>query len=168
MIGKVVADESGVFRLDLVALEHAEQRGKLARLAILNQIVDLELGGAQPHALGHAPGDDHHLDPRCAHELDAESILNVVALELLRHPADIAEIDAAVSEHAVDIEADELDPFGERAVDHVRHSCQSSTARSITAPTSSRRSMFGPSLGAWSGSGCVSRNRPSAPAATAA
>ena len=42
------------------------------------------------------------------------------------------------------------------------------TSRAISPSSSSSGIMFGPSLGAPSGSGCVSMNRPSAPAATAA
>ena len=54
------------------------------------------------------------LIPACAQEADAEAVLDVVALELHRLAAGVAEVDAAVGEHAIDVEADEADPLRER------------------------------------------------------
>ena len=97
---------------------------------------------------------------------DAETVLDVVALELEPAAVDVAEVDATVGHHAVDVEAR-------------RAGCDRASAGSIIVapgprcrPRARRASssassgiMFGPSLGALSGSGCVSMNSPSAPAA---
>ena len=52
---------------------------------------------------------------------DAQAVLNLVALELEAPAVDVAEVDAAVGHHAVDVERDELDRSGERGVDHRRY-----------------------------------------------
>src|SRR5204863_1414052 len=54
------------------------------------------------------------------------------------------------------------------AVPPARAACHTSNATVTTPARSSSGIMLGPSDGAWSGSGCVSRKKPSAPAAAAA
>src|SRR5690606_21382769 len=108
---------------------------------------------------------------------------DVVALEFHPLAGHIAEDDAAVGEYPVDVETDEADAGrklgiqlrpvsaglgGPQTENHPRASSQMATALRITPSSCESGSMFGPSLGAWSGFGCVSRNRPSAPAAQAA
>ena len=60
----------------------AQERRELLRVRILRDVVDAELARAQPHALRDAPGDDHDADAGPLQQVDAESVLDVVALEL--------------------------------------------------------------------------------------
>src|SRR6185437_5297760 len=111
-------------------------------------VVHAQLLAAQAHALGYAAGDDHHLEANVTHELDAQPVLHVVALELHGRARHVAEVDAAVGEHPVDVEADELDAPRERGIDywrHVSHTCMSCLTN---ASSSESGSMLGPSLGA--------------------
>src|SRR4029079_13757464 len=117
------------------------------------------------HALGDASGHDCHWDIDQSQHGDTQTILDFVALELEPLSACVSEIDAAVGHHAIDVERDELDRFCERAIDHRDTRSQMSTRRFTRSSSWSSGIMLGPSLGALSGSGCVSMNNPSAPAA---
>jgi hypothetical protein len=124
-----------------VTLEHCRERGKFPGLRVLREVIDLQLLRAEPHALRNAPGKDPDADARVTQEVDAEAVLNVVALELDARAVDITEVDAAVGEHAVDVEADEADAARERGVErrargqrgHRRQRSQTSTARSTSS-----------------------------------
>src|SRR5207248_1787898 len=56
--------------------------------------------------------EPHDDEPRRAQHPDAEPVLDVKALEFDGVIADDAEVDAVVGEHAVDVEADELQAAG--------------------------------------------------------
>ena len=64
---------------------------------------------------------------------DAESILNVVPLELYVCAVCVADVQSAVGEHAIDVETDEADPLGELLVNHADTVDQISMARATTA-----------------------------------
>src|SRR2546428_277757 len=128
----------------------------------------------------------------------AEAALDVKALEFHRMIADHPDVDAIVRQDAVDVEADELQATGDGSIEHCHlrarargaaapslltttpscplsavcaaplARCHTSSAMLTIPARSSSRIMFGPSDGARSGSGCVSRKKPSAPAAAAA
>src|SRR2546426_1064871 len=149
-----------------------------------------ELPRAQHRGGGFPPGEPHVEESGGAEHADAEAVLDVKALEFDRMVADHPDVDAIVGQHAVDIKPDELQAAGDGSVEHchfrpsttalppswdlaaavppARAACHTSRAM-LTMPASwSSGIMFGPSDGARSGSGCVSRKKPSAPAAAAA
>ena len=146
--------------------ENPHEPGELVAVGILRDVVDAELAArsrtlSETRPVTIATGMSHQAQHR-----DAETVLDLVALELEPPAVDVAEVDAAVGHDAVDVERDELDGLRERRVDHRDTRSQMSMARSTSSSSWSSGIMFGPSLGALSGSGCVSMNSPSAPAAT--
>src|SRR5262249_21769170 len=89
-------------------------------------------------------------------------------LELEPAAIDVTQVDTAIGHHPVDVERDKANRPGELGVDHRRTRSHTSIVRATRSFSWSSGIMFGPSLGALSGSGWVSRKRPSAPAAVAA
>ena len=118
----------------------------------MRHIFNLELRGAEPNAVGDASSDDGDTDAGLAEEVDAEAVLDVVALELEGRAVDGTEVDAAVSENAVDVDTDEPDCARRSRVDgcgrYRRVRSHSWIKRSTRASSLSRGIMFGPSLGA--------------------
>src|SRR5690606_11118561 len=125
-----------------------------------------------------SPGDDRSEKAGLSQHHHPQAVLDVVPLQFDAGPCVVAENDAAIGEHAIHVKTDELDAPGEGAVErgrgtenhrvHRRARVQISTHCSMSASSWSSGIIFGPSLGAVSGVGCVSRNNPSAPAAQAA
>ena len=75
----------------------AQERRQLARVAVLNHGIDLELLTADADALRLATCDDHDPQSRRPQKADTEPVLDLVALELDRSPVRGAEIDPAVA-----------------------------------------------------------------------
>src|SRR5439155_3702705 len=199
-IREVVADEGAVLPREPAPLEQRRERGELARGRILNHLVHGELARAQRGGGRFPSGEPDHEEPGGAEHPDAEAVLDVKALEFDRVITDHADVDPVVGQHAVDVEADELQAAGDGSVEHchvraraggtalarssttalpppwdlaaavppARAACHMSRATLMTPASWSSGIMFGPSDGAWSGSGWVSRKKPSAPAAAAA
>ena len=92
-----------------MAFEHPHEAGDLVAVGILRDVLDAELLGAKAHALRHPPGDDRDANAGAAQQRDAQAVLDVVPLELDALAVDVAEVDAAVGHHAVDVERDEPD-----------------------------------------------------------
>src|SRR6185437_8551213 len=110
--------------------ENGIESGELVAVGILRHVIDAELQGAEPNALRHTARDDRHGQPCEAKQGDAESVLDLVSLDLEAPAVHVAEVDAAVGHHAVDVEGDELDLAGDRGIDHRRTLSHTSTARS--------------------------------------
>src|SRR5262249_34718743 len=148
--------------------ENSHESRQLVSVRILRHVVDAKLHRAKAYTLRDPAGDDRHGHMHLPQHRDAEPVLDLVALELEATPIDVAEIDPAVGHDAVDVEGDEANGLRKRRVDHRRTRSQMSIVRATRSSSCPSGIMFGPSLGALSGSGCVSMKRPSAPAATAA
>src|SRR5438093_1671095 len=197
-VRKVVADEGAILPGQRAPLQQRLAGGELARGRILNHLVHLELARAQRRGGRFPSGEPDDEEPGGAEHPDAEAVLDVKPLEFNRVIADHPEVDPVVGEHAVDIQADELQAAGDGGVEH-RHflarargaawpslltttppcplsavcaaplaRCQTSSAMLTMCGSWSSGIMFGPSDGARFGSGWVSRKKPSAPAAAAA
>src|ERR1051326_6128625 len=167
-VRKVITNEGDFLGLDAAIFQDACETGELVSIGILRHVFDAKLFRAETHAFRNATGDDGDRDSHEAKHVDAESVLDLVAFELEALAIHIAEIDAAVGHDAVHIERDELDGSREGRVDHRDTLSEMSTARAIRSSRRLSGIMFGPSLGALSGLGCVSMNNPFAPAAVAA
>ncbi len=107
--------------------------------AILRDVLDAKLARSQIDAHRDASRDDHGNQPGRAQKVDAETVLNVVALELVAGSGNVTEVDATVGEHAVDVESDDTNGAGDRRVDHWRHRCQRSTARLTSVSSDGQR-----------------------------
>src|SRR6185437_5785807 len=128
-VRKVVADERRFVGVEMSPRENGVESGELVAVGILRHVIDAELHRTEAHALRHTAGDDRHVQPGESQHRDTESVLDLVALELEPAAVDVAEVDAAVSHHSVDVECDELDLAGERGIDHRRTRSQTSMAR---------------------------------------
>src|SRR5690348_8840880 len=172
-VGQVVAHEGALFEGEVPGFQPALERRELLRSVVLNDIRDAELARPERGRLRHPAADDDDGEPRPLEHLEPQAVRHVEALELRGVVGHETEIHAAVGQHAIHIEPDDREVPGDSGVDHETRTA-SRAARHTSIATSrvrsiwSRGSMFGPSEGAWSGSGCVSMKNPSAPAAAAA
>src|SRR5439155_5247585 len=117
-IREVVADEGAVLPREPAPLEQRRERGELARGRILNHLVHGELARAQRGGGRFPSGEPDHEEPGGAEHPDAEAVLDVKALEFDRVITDHADVDPVVGQHAVDVEADELQAAGDGSVEH--------------------------------------------------
>src|SRR5438067_11451490 len=99
-------------------VDNAMKGAELVAIRILSHVADSQLFGAQPHTLGDAAGDDGQRDPGIGKEAHPDTVLNIVALELETFVVDVAEVDAAIGQDAVDVKGNELDAASERRVKH--------------------------------------------------
>src|SRR5205085_1308719 len=100
------------------AMEDASQADEFLRVAVLRNVLDAQLARAQLDAHRHSSCDDDRNESSRAKEVDPEAVLDVVALELVARAGDIAQVDAAIGEDTIDVEADDTNLASERAVDH--------------------------------------------------
>src|SRR5690348_8266429 len=106
-------------------VENRPQSDELLRVCILRDVFDSELPCAKLDAHRHAPGDDDGNQACKSQEVDTESVLNVISLELVTRAVDITEVDATVGEDAVDIESDDTNRPSDHWIDHLRQRLQS-------------------------------------------
>lgn len=106
-VGKIVTDEGAFFWRDAVSLEDAAKGRELERALILGEVVDFEFGGSQPNAFRYASRENRDAYSRFAQKMNSQPVLDVVALEFERCTVDGAKVNAAVGEHAIDIDPDE-------------------------------------------------------------
>src|SRR6266849_3056451 len=197
-IGQVVAHERGFLPGDAPALEQGREGGQLLIVLdqlVYLELARAQLGGvgapgARPHH--HQPCRAEHADAEAVLDVKALEFDRVIA----DHPdVDAIVRQDAVDVEADELQAAgggsvEHGHFRARAggtalarssttalpppwdlaaaVPPARAACQTSSATLTIPGSSSNGIMFGPSDGARSGSGCVSRKKPSAPAAAAA
>src|SRR2546421_4909111 len=119
-IGEVVAHEGALVPRESAAGQERVERRELAGRRVLDELVHRELARPQRRGGRSPPREPHHDEARRAQQADAESVLDVKALEFDGMIADDAEVDAVIGEHAVDVEADELQAAGDGRVEH-RH-----------------------------------------------
>src|SRR6266702_2676330 len=135
-IGEVVAHERALLPTDAVTLENGREGRQL--FFVLHDLVHLELASPQVGGIGPPGTDQHHGESRLTQELDAQAVLDVEALELHGVVADQAEVEAVVGEHAVDVEADELEAAGELGVEHRAYSPRAGGIAPAPSSTSAR------------------------------
>src|SRR5207237_7709383 len=147
----------GRLRRQATTFQNAHEARELVPIGVLSHLLCPKLPGPKLHTFRNTPGDDGDRNVDEAEHIDAEAILNLIALKLEASAVDIAKVDAAIGHDAIDVEPDELDGSRKCRVDHRDTRSQMSTARLIKSSSRSSGIMFGPSLGALSVSGCVSR-----------
>src|SRR5205807_9545858 len=130
-VGEVVSHEGALFPRQPASLAQGFEHGKLARARVLDQLVDGELTRPQRGRRGFPATDPHDDEAGGLEQPDAQPVLDVEALELDGVVADHPQVHAVVGEHAVDVEADELEAAGERGVDHRRPTPERWTPESL-------------------------------------
>jgi hypothetical protein len=101
-----------------VLVDDAAKGSQFVTVGVLGDVTDAQLFGAKSHTFGNSSGDDRQRYARIGEEAHADAVLNVVALELEALVVNIAQVDAAVGQHAIDIEGNELDTAREGSVKH--------------------------------------------------
>src|SRR2546423_1365156 len=119
-IGEVVAHEGALVPPEPAAGQERVERRQLAGRGILDELVHRQLACPQCRGGRFPPREPHHDEARRAEQADAEAVLDVKALEFDRVIAHHAEVDAVIGEHAVDVEADELQAAGNGLIKHGR------------------------------------------------
>src|SRR5213080_3251975 len=117
-VGEVVADEGALGPCQPAAGQQGFERRELAGRRVLDELVHRQLTRPQRRGRRFPAREPHDDEPRRAQHPDAEPVLDVKALEFDGVIADDAKVDAVVGEHAVDVEADELQAAGESAIKH--------------------------------------------------
>src|SRR5471032_2252113 len=104
----IVADEADLVGRDAELGQQRVERRELV-VAALVHMADAEVGRAPGHLRRNARADDGRLHARFLQQLDAEAVVDVEGFQRL---AVGAVMQAAVGEHAVDVEDHQLDPGG--------------------------------------------------------
>src|SRR5471032_2694924 len=111
-VDDVVADEAGLVGGDAELSEQRVERRELV-VAALVHVADAEVGRAPGHLRRDARADDGRLHAGLLQQLDAEAVVDVEGLQRL---AVGAVVQAAVGQHAVDVEDHQPDLGGARHV----------------------------------------------------
>src|SRR4029077_14097784 len=117
-VREVVTDERALVPREPAAAQQRFERRGLAGRGILDQLVHRQLARPQRRGGRFPSREPHHEEPRRAQQADAEAVLDVKTLEFDRVIADDAQVEAVIGEHAVDVEADELEAAGESRIEH--------------------------------------------------
>src|SRR2546425_878488 len=117
-VRQVVPHEGTLLPREPAPLEQPLERGQLARGGVLNDLVYRQL--ARPQRCGGrlAAAHPHHREAGGSQQPDPQAVLDVKPFEFDGVVRYDAQVHAVVGEHAVDVEADELQAAGERGVDH--------------------------------------------------
>src|SRR5438270_4502965 len=119
-VRKVVADEGTLVPGEPAASQQCLERRELTGRRILAELVHRQLARPQRRGRRFPPRQPDHDEAGGAEHAEAESVLDVKALEFDGVIADDPEVDAVIGEHAVDVEADELQAAGNGLIKHGR------------------------------------------------
>src|SRR5438876_4553317 len=119
-VREVVPHEGALFPGQSTPLAQRFEHRQLACARVLDQLVHGELARPERGRRGFPAADPHDGEAGGPEQPDAQPVLDVETLELDGVVADHAQVHAVVGEHAVDVQADELEAAGERGLDHRR------------------------------------------------
>ncbi len=117
-IGEIVTHERALPEIKPTPLEDLRERRKLLVRGPLHQVVHPELLGAGRRGWRDPPAHENDQDARRLEELDPQAVLDVELFEFGGLVPERPEVEAAVGQDPVHIQADELDGMGAGSVQH--------------------------------------------------